>query len=167
MMEVAILTVLASTAMSAPATDEVKSLPGWSGPLPSKHYSGVLDASPTDHLHYVFVEAAVNPATAPVRLRPFLPLCLSEALSEDHSTAAMLQNVATSTAFLSRASLITFTVSTQSKPRQTAQVGHSTGFRTLQPECNVNCVSFMYLSHHHLQSTQSKPRQREQHKCAT
>lgn len=70
MMEVAILTVLASTAMSAPATDEVKSLPGWSGPLPSKHYSGFLDASPTDHLHFVFVEAAVNPATAPVRLRP-------------------------------------------------------------------------------------------------
>ena len=54
-------------AWAAPSADEVKSLPGWDGALPSKHYSGFLDASITDHLHYVFVEAsAVDPSTAPV-----------------------------------------------------------------------------------------------------
>jgi hypothetical protein len=152
--------VLASTAMAAPATDEVKSLPGWSGPLPSKHYSGFLDASPRDHLHYVFVEAAVNPATAPVRLRPFLPLCLSVSPPPLHpkpcqrtTSDAPEVNVATSTAFPSCASL-TFT---PSLARQ-----HKWATQQASERCNVNCVSFMYLSHHHLHSTQSKPRQTAQ-----
>jgi hypothetical protein len=68
--------VLASLCLvhAAPKTDEVTALPGWSGPLPSKHFSGFLNVSygPEDHnenhLHYVFVEASVaKPATAPVR----------------------------------------------------------------------------------------------------
>ena len=43
-------------ALAAPSADVVKSLPGWDGPLPSKHYSGYLDASETKHLHYYYVE---------------------------------------------------------------------------------------------------------------
>eukprot|EP01052_Picozoa_sp_SAG31_P001996 SAG31_NODE_67_length_28318_cov_6.493674_14_plen_175_part_00 len=53
--------------LAAPVADEVLSLPGWHGPLPSKQYSGFLDVSPTAHLHYVFVEASSDsPETAPV-----------------------------------------------------------------------------------------------------
>lgn len=53
---------------AAPATDEITSLPGWDGPLPSKQYSGYVDASKTKHLHYWFVEATTNPSTAPLVL---------------------------------------------------------------------------------------------------
>ena len=53
---------------AAPAADQIKELPGWEGPLPSKQYSGFLDASPQHHLHYVFVEAEREPAKAPVVL---------------------------------------------------------------------------------------------------
>lgn len=37
-------------ALAAREADEIKSLPGWTGDLPSKQYSGYLDAgkSPTD-----------------------------------------------------------------------------------------------------------------------
>jgi len=50
--------------------DEVTSLPGWSGPLPSKHYSGylkvgALSGSP-GMLHYWLQESENNPATDPV-----------------------------------------------------------------------------------------------------
>ena len=46
-------------AISAPAyeRDEVKSLPGWDGPLPSRHFSGYLQASPTKRLHYYLVQS--------------------------------------------------------------------------------------------------------------
>ena len=54
----ALAALAAAVAASAAATtpeadaDEVKSLPGWSKPLPSKQYSGYLDArGGTRHLH--------------------------------------------------------------------------------------------------------------------
>ncbi|XP_065188842.1 uncharacterized protein LOC135819544 [Sycon ciliatum] len=37
----------------------VQSLPGWSGPLPSKHYSGYVDID-SGRMHYVFVESENN-----------------------------------------------------------------------------------------------------------
>ena len=32
--------------------DVITSLPGWSGPLPTKQYSGYIDISDTKHMHY-------------------------------------------------------------------------------------------------------------------
>ena len=64
-------------ASSAPVGDLVSSLPGWSAPLPSKIYSGHIDAgfdvqgNITYHVKmwYMFVEAEVaDPTTAPVLL---------------------------------------------------------------------------------------------------
>ena len=59
--------------VGAPASaDEVKSLPGWDGPLPSKHYSGYLDvglktgAKKDIHIHYWLSESERSPATDPV-----------------------------------------------------------------------------------------------------
>eukprot|EP01044_Picomonas_judraskeda_P013466 COSAG03_NODE_2038_length_3197_cov_5.678825_4_plen_141_part_00 len=59
--------------VGAPASaDEVKSLPGWDGPLPSKHYSGYLDvglktgAKKDIHIHYWLSESESSPATDPV-----------------------------------------------------------------------------------------------------
>ena len=49
------------------AVDEVTSLPGWDGELPSKMYSGFID-TPVGHVHYIFVEAEASPKTAPVVL---------------------------------------------------------------------------------------------------
>jgi len=43
-------------------------LPGWNGPLPSPQYSGYLDISSSKHLHYWFVQAESNAASAPVVL---------------------------------------------------------------------------------------------------
>ncbi|XP_022107550.1 lysosomal protective protein-like [Acanthaster planci] len=51
-----------------PTADEVKSLPGLSGPLSSKQYSGYLQASGTIRLHYWFVESQGKPAEDPVLL---------------------------------------------------------------------------------------------------
>ncbi|XP_053204748.1 lysosomal protective protein-like [Panonychus citri] len=48
--------------------DQVTSLPGLSGPLDFKMYSGYLDASPGTHLHYVFVESENDPAKDPLLL---------------------------------------------------------------------------------------------------
>jgi len=50
------------------APDEVKSLPGWSGDLPSSQYSGYLNGSDTTRLHYWFVESENDPANAPTVL---------------------------------------------------------------------------------------------------
>jgi carboxypeptidase C (cathepsin A) len=59
---------LASAAIDA---DEVKVLPGFSGALPSKHYSGYLEV-PGDRgskfYHYWFVESEGDPKTDPVGL---------------------------------------------------------------------------------------------------
>eukprot|EP01044_Picomonas_judraskeda_P005699 COSAG03_NODE_546_length_7007_cov_4.067892_2_plen_243_part_00 len=60
---------------AACAAAAVSSLPGWSGPLPSRHYSGYVDVSadpgttPGRFLHYYLVEAEeVDPASAPLVL---------------------------------------------------------------------------------------------------
>lgn len=47
-------------------SDEVLSLPGWSGPLPSRHFSGYINASPTKRLHYYLVESENDPSNDPV-----------------------------------------------------------------------------------------------------
>lgn len=63
---VAVLLFFAAAAAAAPAQDEVKALPTWNSALPSKHYSGYLNASDTKHLHYYFVEAYNDPQNAPL-----------------------------------------------------------------------------------------------------
>ncbi|KAL5463745.1 hypothetical protein EMCRGX_G032672 [Ephydatia muelleri] len=52
----------------AVAGDEIASLPGWDGPLPTKQYSGYIeiDATTGKYLHYWFVQSASNPETDPV-----------------------------------------------------------------------------------------------------
>ncbi len=53
-------------ALAAVPEHEITSLPGWSGALPSKQYSGYLDIPGGKHLHYWLVTAdEVDPATAP------------------------------------------------------------------------------------------------------
>mmetsp|Transcript_22449 Transcript_22449/g.41312 ORF Transcript_22449/g.41312 Transcript_22449/m.41312 type:complete len:484 (-) Transcript_22449:86-1537(-) len=52
---------------TALAADNVSSLPGWEGALPSPWYSGYLSFG-KKHLHYVMVEAETKPETAPVVL---------------------------------------------------------------------------------------------------
>ena len=64
-----------NTVSSAPVADEVTSLPGWSGALPSKIYSGHIPAgwavqdgvNYTMYMWYMFVECASveDPTTAP------------------------------------------------------------------------------------------------------
>ena len=49
--------------------DEVTSIPGWSGALPSKHYSGLLPvANSTRMLHYYLQEADASPLDKPLVL---------------------------------------------------------------------------------------------------
>ena len=48
--------------------DEVTSLPGWSGPLPSRQFSGYLDVGASKHLHYWLVESEGSPSTDPTVL---------------------------------------------------------------------------------------------------
>lgn len=53
----------------AAEADEVKSLPGWDKPLPSKQYSGYLSArDATRHLHYYYVESENDPSSDPLTL---------------------------------------------------------------------------------------------------
>lgn len=54
-------------AVRSDVSDEITSLPGWSGDLPSRQFSGYLQAN-TSNLHYWFVESETDPATAPVVL---------------------------------------------------------------------------------------------------
>ena len=70
--------------------DEIKSLPGWSGALPTKHYSGLVQVGTTQgraqpaYMHYYLQLSEGDPATDPVvsmrcahgRLRSFA-ICLS------------------------------------------------------------------------------------------
>ena len=55
--------------------DEITSLPGWSGPLPSKQYSGYLSVS-TTKLHYWLVEAGLY-----IKICPFQGWCYFSLLS--------------------------------------------------------------------------------------
>ena len=66
--------LLAAVTSAAPAADEVTSLPGWSGPLRSRMYSGFIDAgfdfwegqNRTMHMWYTYTLAEVaDPTTAP------------------------------------------------------------------------------------------------------
>ncbi|KAJ8605704.1 hypothetical protein CTAYLR_010753 [Chrysophaeum taylorii] len=59
---VVLLWVLAS---GAAADDRVLSLPG-APPLPSKHYSGYINASATKHLHYYLVLSEGDPSSDPL-----------------------------------------------------------------------------------------------------
>ena len=54
--------------LAQPFADEIISLPGWPGALPSKHYSGYLNVGRTKHLHYWLVEAEEDSQTKPVVL---------------------------------------------------------------------------------------------------
>lgn len=50
---------------------EVKKLPGWDGPLPSRYWSGYLDGTPPGetrpiHSHFWLLESEGNPATDPL-----------------------------------------------------------------------------------------------------
>lgn len=58
-----LLFLLSSSA--APTDDEVLSLPGWQGPLPSRHFSGYLRIAGGTNLHYYFVASERVPQTAP------------------------------------------------------------------------------------------------------
>ncbi|KAL1525238.1 hypothetical protein AB1Y20_020105 [Prymnesium parvum] len=51
-----------------PTDDEVKALPGWDAPLPSRQWSGYLSVGEHKHLHYWLVEAENDPASAPLVL---------------------------------------------------------------------------------------------------
>ena len=53
------VTAVPIAARDAPAyeRDEVKALPGWDEALPSHHFSGYLQASPTKRLHYYLVQS--------------------------------------------------------------------------------------------------------------
>ena len=56
--------------LGAIAKDEVTSLPGWTGPLPSKHYSGYLPVGTTSgspgFIHYWLILSERSPATDPL-----------------------------------------------------------------------------------------------------
>ena len=57
-----------SVVCAAYAPDEITSLPGWEGQLPSKQYSGYLNGSNTTRLHYWLVESENSPETSPTVL---------------------------------------------------------------------------------------------------
>lgn len=63
-------TVGVATTVGAPSADEVLQLPGWTGALPSRHFSGFLDVgSARDrHIHYMFVYSEGETPAAPVVL---------------------------------------------------------------------------------------------------
>eukprot|EP00047_Mylnosiga_fluctuans_P004225 m.233340 g.233340 ORF g.233340 m.233340 type:complete len:470 (-) comp12496_c0_seq1:46-1455(-) len=67
MLRATVLLACVALALAAITQDEVTALPGWDKPLPSKHYSGYLNVT-GGFLHYWFIEAEKNPATAPVAL---------------------------------------------------------------------------------------------------
>ena len=67
------LAVLAAPVHAAVPEHAVMSLPGWSGALPSKHFSGTLDIASkatgeAGALHYWLIEAENNAAAAPIVL---------------------------------------------------------------------------------------------------
>lgn len=70
MFQLATLIGAIGLASAAYAPDEITSLPGWTGALPSKQYSGYLNVSstPETHLHYWLVESESDPANAPTVL---------------------------------------------------------------------------------------------------
>lgn len=65
-----LLLSLFTFAIAEIAKDEMKSLPGWAGALPSRQFSGYLDigGSKQKHMHYWLVECETNPSKAPTML---------------------------------------------------------------------------------------------------
>ncbi len=58
-----------AVALAAVDADEVKTLPGWSRPLPSKHYSGYLAlANGSKHMHYYLQLSEGSPSADPLTL---------------------------------------------------------------------------------------------------
>ena len=55
-------------ALAAVPGDQITSLPGFSGVMPSKQYSGFLEVASGRFLHYWFVESESNPQADPVVL---------------------------------------------------------------------------------------------------
>ena len=55
----ALLVLMVARCSAAISKDEVTALPGWDGPLPSKHYSGYLNVT-GGALHYWFIESENN-----------------------------------------------------------------------------------------------------------
>jgi carboxypeptidase C (cathepsin A) len=68
----ALFTVTLHLAGAAPAEDAVPTLPGFEGPLPSKHYSGYLpvgkETGEPGFLHYWLIESEGKPSEDPVTL---------------------------------------------------------------------------------------------------
>ncbi|XP_038067409.1 lysosomal protective protein-like [Patiria miniata] len=64
----AVLVCVFCVSSAQPAADEITSLPGVSGPLSSRQYSGYLSASGTIKLHYWFVESERDPQNDPLVL---------------------------------------------------------------------------------------------------
>ena len=60
-----LLLLLPAFSSAAPADDEVVTLPGWDGPLPSRHYSGYLRVAGGTNLHYYLVQSERAPLAAP------------------------------------------------------------------------------------------------------
>jgi carboxypeptidase C (cathepsin A) len=50
----------------APDADQVLNLPGWSGDLPTKHFSGFVERDTGTRTHYWLVESEGNPETDPL-----------------------------------------------------------------------------------------------------
>ena len=57
-----------ATVMGAPAEHEVHSLPGWTGALPSKHYSGLVNVGNGRSLHYYLQLSEGDPSKDPTVL---------------------------------------------------------------------------------------------------
>ena len=64
-MPLALLSTFACSSLAAPAADEVTALPGWTGPLPMKMYSGYVNASDAlgiaCQVHYWYLESEGAP----------------------------------------------------------------------------------------------------------
>ncbi|CAI9090873.1 OLC1v1025744C1 [Oldenlandia corymbosa var. corymbosa] len=65
-----VLQITTSFLEAAPEASLIKSLPGFNGTFPSKHYSGyvTLDTKPAKNLFYYFIESERNPTKDPVVL---------------------------------------------------------------------------------------------------
>ena len=63
-------TIITHTTAAERAADEIKELPGWAGPLPSRQFSGMVNASEWSgqmhQQHYWLVESESDPANDPL-----------------------------------------------------------------------------------------------------
>ena len=70
--------VLAAVALGQPAADEVLSLPGWSGPLPSRMWSGYVNGSFGEQIHYRLIESEAGAGAPVISWHNGGPPCSSE-----------------------------------------------------------------------------------------